>query len=166
MRIRFQYLIIIFLAQLQTLQIRLPDEVIGFFNWPNPFSRNMTMELTQPLREMSTKKLPGGKGWPGDNLAAICEPIVYKMWQPRSLRALWACTACCSDSFTFTLRHFPSSVVSLRMRRARTKESSRRSDESQHSNRQDVNLGFQAPEFSRRLWNVLQHLWKYERNEI
>jgi hypothetical protein len=29
-----------------------------------------------------------------DNLAAICEPIVYKMWDSRRLTALWASAAC------------------------------------------------------------------------
>jgi hypothetical protein len=36
----------------------------------------------QPLTEMSTRNLPGDKGWPAlkaDNLTAICEPIVMKM---------------------------------------------------------------------------------------
>jgi hypothetical protein len=32
---------------------------------------------------------------------AMCEPIVYKMWEPRRLTALWASTACYRDSFTF-----------------------------------------------------------------
>jgi hypothetical protein len=36
-----------------------------------------------------------------DNLTAICEPIVYKMWEPRRLTTLWASTACYRDSFTF-----------------------------------------------------------------
>jgi hypothetical protein len=36
-----------------------------------------------------------------DNLAAICEPIVYKMREPRCLATLWASTACYKDSFTF-----------------------------------------------------------------
>jgi hypothetical protein len=36
-----------------------------------------------------------------DNHAAICEPIVQKMWQPRRLTTLWAFTACYKDSFTF-----------------------------------------------------------------
>jgi hypothetical protein len=35
--------------------------------------------MTQPLTEMSTRNLPGGKGLPvgrqADNLTAICEPI-------------------------------------------------------------------------------------------
>jgi hypothetical protein len=39
----------------------------------------MTLGSTQPLTEMSTRKLPGYKGLPArkaDNLTAICEPIV------------------------------------------------------------------------------------------
>jgi hypothetical protein len=55
------------------------DEVIVFFNWPNPSSRTMALGSTQPLTEMSTRNLPGGKGWPArgaDDLTAICEPIV------------------------------------------------------------------------------------------
>jgi hypothetical protein len=57
----------------------IPDEVIGFFSWPNPSSQSMALGSTQPLMEMSTKNLPGGKGRPArkaDNLTAICEPIV------------------------------------------------------------------------------------------
>jgi hypothetical protein len=60
----------------------IPNEVIGFFNWPNPSSRTMALGSTQPLTEMSTSNLPRGKGRPGrggDNLTAICEPIVKKM---------------------------------------------------------------------------------------
>jgi hypothetical protein len=40
------------------------------------------------LTEMSTKDLPGGKGQPAreaDNLIAVYEPFVYKMWEPRRL---------------------------------------------------------------------------------
>jgi hypothetical protein len=36
-----------------------PDEV-DFFSWPNPSSRTMTLGSTQPLTEMSTRKIPGG----------------------------------------------------------------------------------------------------------
>jgi hypothetical protein len=36
------------------------NEVIGFFNLPNPSRRNMALRLTQPLTEMSTKNFPGG----------------------------------------------------------------------------------------------------------
>jgi hypothetical protein len=45
----------------------------------NPSSRTMALGSTQPLTEMSTKNLPGGKGKPArgaENLTAICEPIV------------------------------------------------------------------------------------------
>jgi hypothetical protein len=42
----------------------IPDDVIGFFNSPNPSSRSMALGLTQPLTEMSTRNPPGGKGWP------------------------------------------------------------------------------------------------------
>jgi hypothetical protein len=70
------------------------NEVMGFFTWPNPPT------------EMSTRNLPGGKGRPArktDNLTAICEPIVWKMWEPRLLTTLWACTACYRDGFIFFL---------------------------------------------------------------
>jgi hypothetical protein len=43
----------------------------------------MALGSTQPLKEMSTRNLPGGKERPtrkADNLTAICEPIVRKMW--------------------------------------------------------------------------------------
>jgi hypothetical protein len=56
-----------------------PDEFIGFFNWPNPSSRAVALGSTQPVTELSTRNLPGGKGRPaskGDNLTAICELIV------------------------------------------------------------------------------------------
>jgi hypothetical protein len=32
---------------------------LNIFNWPNPSSRTMALGSTQPLTEMSTKKLPG-----------------------------------------------------------------------------------------------------------
>jgi hypothetical protein len=36
------------------------DDVTGFFNWPNPSSRTMTLGSTQPGTEMSSRILPGG----------------------------------------------------------------------------------------------------------
>jgi hypothetical protein len=91
----------------------IPDEVIGFFNSPNPSSRTMALGSTQPLTEMSTRNLPGGKGrsaCKADNLTAICERIVKIMWDPRRLTALWASVAFYRDSFTF----FTFKVVCLR----------------------------------------------------
>jgi hypothetical protein len=40
--------------------VRVPDEV-DFCNLPNPSSRTMALGSTQPLTEMSTRNLPGGK---------------------------------------------------------------------------------------------------------
>jgi hypothetical protein len=63
----------------------------------------MVLVSTQPLTEMGTNNLLGGKGGPApkaDNLTAVCEPIVYKMWEPRRLATLWAFTACYRASFT------------------------------------------------------------------
>jgi hypothetical protein len=56
-----------------------PDEVIGFFIWTNPSSSTMALGSTQHLTEMSTRILPGGKGWPArkaDILTTICDLIV------------------------------------------------------------------------------------------
>jgi hypothetical protein len=56
-----------------------PDKATEFFvNLPNPSSRTMALGSTQPLREMSTRNLPGGKERPArkaDNLTAICESV-------------------------------------------------------------------------------------------
>jgi hypothetical protein len=52
-----------------------------FYHWPSPFIRTMALMWTQPLREMSTRHLPGGKVRPAgvaSNLSTICEPIVQK----------------------------------------------------------------------------------------
>jgi hypothetical protein len=52
---------------------------LDIFHWFNPSSRIMALGSNQPLIEMSTMNLPGGKGRPvrkADNFTAICEPIV------------------------------------------------------------------------------------------
>jgi hypothetical protein len=57
----------------------IPDEVTGFFNSPNSSSRTMVLGSTQPVTDMSTRNLPGGKvrsARKADNLTAICEPTV------------------------------------------------------------------------------------------
>jgi hypothetical protein len=57
----------------------IPDEVTEFFNRPNPSSRTMALGSTQPLTEMSSRNLPGGKGRPArktGNFTPICESIV------------------------------------------------------------------------------------------
>jgi hypothetical protein len=56
--------------------VRIP---VDSFNLPNPSSLTMALGSTQPLTEMSTRNLPGGKKRPAhkaDNLAAVYEPNV------------------------------------------------------------------------------------------
>jgi hypothetical protein len=48
--------------------------------------------------------LPEGKGRTAiktDNLIAICEPVVSKMWEPRRLTTLWTSMFRYRDSSTF-----------------------------------------------------------------
>jgi hypothetical protein len=52
-----------------------PDEV-DFFSLANHSSRTMALESTEPLTEMSTCNLFGGRRVRADNLTAICKPIV------------------------------------------------------------------------------------------
>jgi hypothetical protein len=57
----------------------------------------MGLGSTQPLTEISTRNFPGGKKRPArraENLAAICEPNVCKLWEPQPLTTLRATTAC------------------------------------------------------------------------
>jgi hypothetical protein len=57
----------------------IPDEVIAIFSSPSPSSRTVAHGSSQPVTEMSTRNLPGGKGrlaFNADDLTAICEPIV------------------------------------------------------------------------------------------
>jgi hypothetical protein len=52
---------------------------------------------------MNTKNLSGAKARPArkaDNIIAICEPIVSKMWDPQCLVTLHASKTCYRDSFT------------------------------------------------------------------
>jgi hypothetical protein len=68
----------------------------------------MAVGSTQPLTEMSTRNIPGGEGRlarKADNLTAICESIVYKMWEPQHLAALWVSTARYRDTFTLPRGH-------------------------------------------------------------
>jgi hypothetical protein len=80
----------------------IPDEIIGYFNWPNPSSRTVAMGSTQPLTEMIARNLPGDKGRPerkADNLTAICELTVYKNVEASTPRNLWASTAYYKNRF-------------------------------------------------------------------
>jgi hypothetical protein len=75
---------------------------------PNPSKRTMALGSTHLLTEMSSRNLPGGKRRPArkaDNLTAICEAIISKMWKPWRLTILWAFTLCYRDNFTFFILH-------------------------------------------------------------
>jgi hypothetical protein len=90
--------------QARRSRVRFPMTSLDFFDWSDPPSRTVALGSTQPLTEMSTRNLPGVKERPArkaDNLTAICEPIVSKMWEPRRLTTLWASTAWYRDSFIF-----------------------------------------------------------------
>jgi hypothetical protein len=65
----------------------------------------MALGSTQPLTEMSARNFPGDRERPArkaDDLTAICEPIAWKMWEPRRLTTLWAFTPCYEGNVTFT----------------------------------------------------------------
>jgi hypothetical protein len=93
---------------------------VDFFNLPNSSSRTMALGSTRPLTEMSTRNLPGGEGQAArkaDNFTALCEPIVYKMWELQHLTALWVSTARYRDTF------YP--ILPLRKRTKRLSRNSR-----------------------------------------
>jgi hypothetical protein len=57
----------------------IPDDTIEFLNWPDSSRRTIALGSTQPLTEMSTTILPGGREQPvckADKVTAICEPTV------------------------------------------------------------------------------------------
>jgi hypothetical protein len=98
-------------------RIRFSMKSLILFNLPNPSIRNMVLRSTQPLTEMRTRKIPGGKGRPAhkaDNLTAICEPTVWKMWEPRPLTPPWAfCYRVSFTFFSFTITDILSASVSV-----------------------------------------------------
>jgi hypothetical protein len=75
-----------------------------------PSSRTMVTGSTQPLTEMSTRNLSGSKesrpAHKFDNLTAIPEPVILKMWETQCPTIPWAFTDCYSDSFTFYAKLF------------------------------------------------------------
>jgi hypothetical protein len=63
----------------------------------------MALGSTQPLIEISTRNLPGGKGCPvrKADVTAVCEQIVDKIWEPQYLTTLWTSTACYRDGLMY-----------------------------------------------------------------
>jgi hypothetical protein len=41
-------------------RVRFNDEVVAFFNCPNPSTHTMALGSAQPLAEMGIRNLPGG----------------------------------------------------------------------------------------------------------
>jgi hypothetical protein len=81
----------------------IPNEVIGFFNWPKPSSHTVALGLTQPLTEKCIRNLSVDEGrlaLKADNLTAICELIVQKMRESQHLTTPGASVACYRDAFT------------------------------------------------------------------
>jgi hypothetical protein len=70
------------MLQTRRSRVRFPMRTLEFFNSSDRTNRIMALGSTQPLTEMSTRNLPGGKGRPArmaDNLNTISEPIAQKM---------------------------------------------------------------------------------------
>jgi hypothetical protein len=51
-------------ATSRKVAVSIPYAVFGFFNWPKLSNRTMTLGSTQPLTEMSTRNVSGGKERP------------------------------------------------------------------------------------------------------
>jgi hypothetical protein len=71
------------MLQAGSSRVRFPMRSFDFFNLPNPSRRTVTQESTQPLTEISTRNLPGGKGRPArkaDSHTSICEPRLSRKY--------------------------------------------------------------------------------------
>jgi len=72
----------------------IPDGVSGIFYWHNPSGRTMTLGLTQPLTEMSTRNISwGGKGGRCVGLTTLPHSCAdcLEIWEPYLPGTLWAC---------------------------------------------------------------------------
>jgi hypothetical protein len=76
-------------------RVQSPMRQLNFLNLPNTSSRTVAPRFTQPLTEMSIRsrkimflesRAPPVRR--GDNLAAICEPIVWTIWDSQHLTTL------------------------------------------------------------------------------
>jgi hypothetical protein len=79
-------------------------DVVDFFNWRNPSSRTMALGSTQPLTEMSTRNLPGGKKRPAHRAEQPCRHLwaeYLKMWELQPLATLRASTVCTGITLPF-----------------------------------------------------------------
>ena len=60
--------------------VSIPDGVIGIFHWHNPSDRTMALGSTQPLTEMSTRRISLGAVRKDDNLTAFLRR--HEIWEP------------------------------------------------------------------------------------
>jgi hypothetical protein len=83
---------------------------LNCFNSLNPYSLTKALGFAHPLSEMSNRYeyLLGVKPRPArkaDNLTAICDPTVERMWESRRLTIPWAFNACYRD-ISFSCFHW------------------------------------------------------------
>jgi hypothetical protein len=86
------------------------DEIIGFFNLPNPFSPTMAKANSASNRteyQESSCRVRGSRRIRLTTSPPSVSPLSQKMWESQPLTTLWASTACYRDRFTVTS---PSSV--------------------------------------------------------
>jgi hypothetical protein len=81
----------------------IPDEVIEFFNWPNPSSRTMVLRSAQTLTKWVPGIFLGCKGGRRIRLTTLSPSVSWLLEDVGTLRstAPWASMVCYRDSFTF-----------------------------------------------------------------
>jgi hypothetical protein len=90
-------------------RVRVPMRVLNFFNLRNPSICTMTLGLTQPETERSTRKcfwvVERGRG-----ISLTTKPPsvswLYRMWDTGGLKTVWASTASYGDSFIFLTTYY------------------------------------------------------------
>jgi hypothetical protein len=101
-----------FMPAYKDLTGAVPDEM-DFSNLPSHYNGTIALGSTQPLTEMSTRNLPGGKMRPArraDKLAAIWAEHL-KMWEPKTLATLRASTACTRINLSLPLPQLGQTVT-------------------------------------------------------
>jgi hypothetical protein len=83
----------------------IPGGVIGFFSDISPSDRSVALGSTQPLVQMSTRNIPGGKG---GRCVRLTSPLLraecHEIWGPKLPGTLWATPCLLRDSFTLPYR--------------------------------------------------------------
>jgi hypothetical protein len=86
-------------------RVQSPMMQLDSFNWPHSSNSTMVLGSTKTLTEMGTSNFRGGKRWPArkaDKRSAICEPIVWKLWEPLRVTNLWDPMVCYRARFMIT----------------------------------------------------------------